>query len=147
MSSHEVAVHTTDTTPLSVQVTVADGERAVVRLGGSLDAESAAALHLHLANQLRHGHRHLVVDLSGVPFMDSSGLNVILRAMQEVRRMDGGLCLAAASEQVRRVLDLTGVSLLAPAHDTVEEALADDFDPLAQSLLAESALRGPDTSS
>ncbi|MCK7624953.1 STAS domain-containing protein [Streptomyces sp. RS10V-4] len=118
---------------LSVEVTVIDERTAVVAVCGELDAETATALHHHLANQLTHGRRHLVLDLRDVPFMDSSGLNIIIRAYNDTRRVGGSVQLAAASPVVRRLLDLTGISVTAPVRDTPEEAL---FALAAESLPA-----------
>lgn len=109
--------------PLSVEVHVPDPEVALVAVGGHLDLDTGTELHCHLANQLHHGRRHLVVDLSAVPFMDSSGLNIILRAYQATRGMGGSVQLAAPRASVRRILDLTGVSLTMPVRETVGEAL------------------------
>ncbi|KUL37316.1 anti-anti-sigma factor [Streptomyces sp. NRRL F-4489] len=108
---------------LTVEVTVIDERTAVVAVCGELDAETAIALHHQLANQLTHGRRHLVLDLRDVPFMDSSGLNIIIRAHNDTRKLGGSVRLAAVSPVVRRLLDLTGISVTAPLHDTPEEAL------------------------
>lgn len=109
---------------LTVEVSLPRSEVAVVALGGELDVDTATELHYQLANQLHHGRRHLVLDLGDVPFMDSSGLNIVIRAQQETRRIDGSLRLAAPTPAVRRVLELTGVSLTTPVHDSVDRALA-----------------------
>ncbi len=109
---------------LSVDVVVREPDVAVVSVGGDLDIDTATELHYQLANQITHGRRHLVLDLSAVPFMDSSGLNIILRTSQEARRIDGSVQVAAPTSAVRRILELTGVGLSTPIRDTVEEALS-----------------------
>ncbi|MGW7002095.1 STAS domain-containing protein [Streptomyces sp. NPDC054933] len=112
-----------ETAPLSVDVVVCQPELAVVTIGGDLDIDTTTELHYQLANQISYGRRHLVLDLSAVPFMDSSGLNIVLRTLQEARRIDGSVRLAAPTAAVRRILELTGVALAAPIHDTVDEAI------------------------
>jgi stage II sporulation protein AA (anti-sigma F factor antagonist) len=109
---------------LSVDVVTHGSEQAVMCVGGELDVATAMLLQHHLATQLGQGRRHLVIDLAEVPFMDSSGLNIILRAMNETRATGGSLRLAAPAPPVRRVLELTGVTLTIPVHGTVEQALA-----------------------
>ena len=47
-------------------------------MGGDVDAHTAPELRAHLLELLRSGDRHLVVDLDGVEFMDSSGLGVLV---------------------------------------------------------------------
>ncbi|WP_328390726.1 STAS domain-containing protein [Streptomyces sp. NBC_00400] len=109
---------------LSVEVKVTEPEVAVVTVSGDLDGETGTSLHHQLANQIVHGRRYLVLDLRAVPFMDSSGLNILIRASNEAKRLDGSLHLAAVSDVVLRLLDLTGISVTTPVHTSPEEALA-----------------------
>ena len=109
---------------LSVTVVPHGSSCAVVTAGGELDMDTATLLHHQLAAQVTQGRTNLVLDLAGVPFMDSSGLNIVLRAMNETRQLDGRLLLAAPTEAVRRLLDLTGISLTRKPFDTVAQALA-----------------------
>ncbi|MEV6567917.1 STAS domain-containing protein [Streptomyces kronopolitis] len=111
------------TDELSVEVSVIDPQVALVVVQGDLDAETGTMLHHQLANQLVHGRQHLVLDLRAVPFMDSSGLNVLIRACNDTKRVDGSLRLAAVSPVVLRLLDLTGLSVSMPVHASPEEAL------------------------
>lgn len=120
-----------DSDLLSVEVTVIDERTAMVAVRGELDTDTGMALHHQLANQLAHGRRYLVLDLREVPFMDSSGLNVIIRAHNDTRQVEGSVYLAAVSPTVRRLLDLTGISFTTPVRDTPEEAL---FELAAASL-------------
>ncbi|MEV7130189.1 STAS domain-containing protein [Streptomyces sp. NPDC093260] len=110
--------------PLSVEVTVPREDVALLTVEGYLDVDTATELQAHLANQLHHGRRHFLLDLTGVPFMDSSGMNIILRAYQEVRDRPGSVHIIAPTPAVRRILDLTGVSITVPVSETVDEALA-----------------------
>ncbi|MGV9348645.1 STAS domain-containing protein [Streptomyces spiralis] len=110
--------------PLSVEVTVEREDVALLKAEGYLDVDTATELQAHLANQLHHGRRHFLLDLTGVPFMDSSGMNIILRVYQEVRDRPGSVHIIAPAPAVRRVLDLTGVSITVPVSETVDEALA-----------------------
>ncbi|WP_411122698.1 anti-sigma factor antagonist [Streptomyces sp. x-19] len=123
---------------LSVEVTVIDERTAVAAVCGELDTATGTALHHQLANQLAHGRRHLVLDLRDVPFMDSSGLGVIIRVHNDTKKVGGSVQLAAASPVVRRLLHLTGISVSMPVQDTPEEALF---------ALATASLPGPASSS
>ncbi|MFF8594035.1 STAS domain-containing protein [Streptomyces sp. NPDC015220] len=110
--------------PLSVEVTVPREDVALLTVEGYLDVDTATELQAHLANQLHHGRRHFLLDLTGVPFMDSSGMNIILQVYQEVRDRPGSVHIIAPTPAVRRILDLTGVSITVPVSETVEEAFA-----------------------
>ncbi|TLQ42979.1 STAS domain-containing protein [Streptomyces marianii] len=108
---------------LDVEVEIHDPGTALVTIRGELDVDTATLLHHHLANQALHGRRHLVLDLSAVGFMDSSGLNVLIRATREIRATGGDLHLAAPAPPVAKLFDLTGLSLTTAVHEDVEAAL------------------------
>ncbi|MGW2822903.1 STAS domain-containing protein [Streptomyces sp. NPDC001443] len=110
--------------PLSVEVTVVREDIALVAVEGHLDIDTGTEFQHHLANQLHHGRRHFLLDLSGVPFMDSSGMNIVLRVYQEARGVSGSVHVIAPTPAVRRILDLTGVSITVPVSETVDDALA-----------------------
>ncbi|MGX4694142.1 STAS domain-containing protein [Streptomyces sp. JNUCC 63] len=109
--------------PLSVEVTLPREDVALLTVEGYLDVDTATELQAHLANQLHHGRRHFLLDLSGVPFMDSSGMNIILRVYQEVRDRPGSVHIIDPTPAVRRILDLTGVSITVPVSKTADDAL------------------------
>ncbi|MFD9461802.1 STAS domain-containing protein [Streptomyces sp. NPDC060027] len=109
---------------MSIDVTVYGKGIALITVAGELDVETAPELRNRLADQIRGGHRHLLLDLSAVPFMDSSGINALLKAHDETGRAGGSVCLVSPAPVVRRVLDLTGVSLTIASLDGVEAALA-----------------------
>lgn len=81
--------------PLSIKVDLPRDDAVLLTIEGELDIDTATELQHHLANQLRHGRRHFLLDVSAVPFMDSSGMNIILRTYQEVRRIPGGVYVIA----------------------------------------------------
>ena len=56
--------------------------------------------------------KKLVLDLSGVTFMDSSGIALILRAQQRMKLLDGSLLVCGVPQQSRRVLDAAGIGRL-----------------------------------
>ncbi|MBD0422852.1 STAS domain-containing protein [Streptomyces sp. TRM S81-3] len=110
--------------PLSVEVTLPREDVALLTVEGYLDVDTATEFQHHLANQLHHGRRHFLLDMSAVPFMDSSGMNIILRVYQEVRDLPGSVHVISPAPAVQRILDLTGVSITVPVSWSVDEALA-----------------------
>ncbi|MDT0406268.1 MULTISPECIES: STAS domain-containing protein [Streptomyces] len=109
--------------PLSVEVALPRTDVALLTVEGYLDVDTATEFQHHLANQLHHGRRHFLLDLSAVPFMDSSGMNIILRVYQEARELPGSVHIISPAPAVRRILDLTGVSITVPVSESVDEAL------------------------
>lgn len=109
--------------PLSVEVELPREDVALITVDGYLDVDTATEFQAHLANQLHHGRRHFLIDLAAVPFMDSSGMNIILRVYQETRKTEGSVHVISPTPAVRRILDLTGVSITVPISESVDEAL------------------------
>ncbi|MFF7441650.1 STAS domain-containing protein [Streptomyces sp. NPDC008122] len=109
---------------LDVDVEIRDGRTAVLTVAGELDMETADRLQELLAEQFGQGRCRLVLDLSALDFMDSSGLNVLIKAVNKARESDGDLYLAAPTPAVRRILEITGVMTTIPPHDAVADALA-----------------------
>ncbi|MFI5683119.1 STAS domain-containing protein [Streptomyces sp. NPDC051636] len=64
-----------------------------------------------------------VIDLSGVTFMDSSGINALITAHHATEDADGWLRLAGPREPVVRVMQLVGIDALIPCYPTVRQAL------------------------
>lgn len=75
---------------------------------GEIDMSSAPRLHAVLERSIARTKR-VSLDLSGVSFMDSSGVNLLLRAVVAGRDMGCSLAVVAASRQVRQVLQISGV--------------------------------------
>lgn len=87
----------------------------LVRLTGELDQCSASGIRRDLDALLTDpGIRHLVIDLNDMPFMDSSGLGVILGRYRTLRLRGGTVALMHLSPQVKRVYDLSGMARIIP---------------------------------
>jgi anti-sigma B factor antagonist len=99
--------------------TASQGGHAVVSVYGEVDLYTAPRLQTELAALVRDGVSRLVVDLSGVEFCDSTGMNVLLSAMKRLREHGGSLELAAPRSAVRRILQVTGLDTVFSVHDAV----------------------------
>ena len=85
----------------------------LLELKGELDHHGARTALREMEEALDAAlPRKLVLDLSGVTFMDSSGIAVILRARQKMQLLDGGLLVRGVPPQARRVLEAAGVNRL-----------------------------------
>lgn len=76
-------------------------------LDGELDLASQAAALDVLTPVIQEGHEAVVLDLSGVEFIDSTGLRVLLACRRLAVDAKTPLLLAAPSEAVKRLLDVT----------------------------------------
>lgn len=107
---------------LSVDRADIDGV-TVLSLRGEVDYDSAEALTRSVPPPDAPAGQRLVVDLSRVTFMDSSGVNTLIAAHQATQAADGWLRLAGVSGAVLRTVQLVGLDTIVACHPTVEEAL------------------------
>ncbi len=98
---------------------------AVVKASGRLDLLTAADTKQKLADVVSAGHHRLVVDLSQVASMDSSGLSALISGLKSARLASGDLRIACPSQPVRVVLELTRLDRVLHPYATLEEALAE----------------------
>jgi anti-sigma B factor antagonist len=94
-----------------------------VRLTGEIDAARAPALKESFDALVRDGHHRLLVDLSEVAFIDSTGLGVLLQTVRELRGKRGRLAVCCPAPATRELFELVGHNLLFPVEDTRERAL------------------------
>jgi anti-sigma B factor antagonist len=94
---------------LSIERSDVDGE-VVLTLAGELDAISAPELERHLDALAAKRSPRVVLDLSGLSFVDSAGVSVLLKAKHEAEGSGRRLILRNATEQVRRVFSLVGLA-------------------------------------
>lgn len=103
----------------------------VVAVVGELDVATAPRLRQEVQRVVgtRSGSAAgpaIVLDLSGVDFLDSTGLGVIVGALKRVRTQGGDLRLAGAPHRVVRVFEITRLDEVLPMHDDVAAAIAGD---------------------
>jgi anti-anti-sigma factor len=105
-----------------------DGVR-VIAIRGELDLSTAADLEGPLEDVVSSGDAPVLIDLSGCEFIDSTGIALIVRAWQRLDQSadgegSGRVVICSDNDQVRRVLEITGIELSIPIHRTRDEALA-----------------------
>ena len=96
----------------------------VIRPSGDLDVTTALDLRSVLGEQLSRDGARIVLDLRDVPFIDSSGVGVLVTASRRSRSGGGGLALAGLGPGVAKVLELTRTIRVFTVADTVEQAIA-----------------------
>lgn len=108
------------------RVTVANkGETSVISVSGELDLASSPTLDAELERIATSDASRVVVDLAELEFMDSTGLSVLVRAHQRSAQRGQRFGLINGSQQVQRLLSLTGVAerlVLAETPDLLDEA-------------------------
>lgn len=97
--------------PLAVSAVV-DGTVGRVTLTGELDLDGAGAVGEELLRLPDGGATEVVVDASGLTFLDSSGLRALLSAREQLESAGATLRLESVSPAVERVLEMTGTRAL-----------------------------------
>ena len=94
---------------LTISVTRIEGG-ALVSLGGRLTIDSSPELRNHLLEVLHEETlKNLTIDLSGVPYMDLSGVATLLETMRVARGRNTGLQLKELQDRPRYFLEVTGL--------------------------------------
>jgi anti-sigma B factor antagonist len=109
---------------VSVDSRTVDG-RTVVDVAGEIDVYTAPTLREKLTALVDAGSTDLVVDLTQVRFMDSTGLGLLVGVLKRVRGLDGRLQLVIDSERLLKVFRITALTQVFTIRETLDEALAD----------------------
>lgn len=86
-----------------------NGSVDVVKLPQRLVLENASVVRNDLLEMISRGHRHLVLDLGEVAFVDSSGLSVLVSALKSASKFNGRVVLLNLSDDVRALVELTSM--------------------------------------
>jgi anti-anti-sigma factor len=107
-----------------LRVSVSGGDSyIVVTLAGESDVYTYDQLRGTLEAEAAKGVALLIVDLAGLEFMDSTGVQVLLDIRVMMNSRGGKLVLARPQNTVARVLNLVGADQLIPVYPSVEEAI------------------------
>ena len=100
------------------------GNVLVVSLIGELDHHSAEEVRVKIDDRIsRENIRKLVLDFSGVTFMDSSGIGVVIGRLKKVQNRDGKVCITNVNKRVDKVFTLSGLYKIITVYNNVNEAL------------------------
>lgn len=108
---------------MQINERVTDGV-TVITLEGDFDAAAAPSVEGRLQALVKEGQHRLVVDLSGVAYIASAGLRVLLAALKAARNSGGDLRLVGLQPAVKEVFDMAGFTPLFKVYADVEAATA-----------------------
>ncbi len=109
---------------LSIHIHVVEGLH-VFELTGSLDIATSPAVRAALTNASEQGDHRLIVDLTKVDFLDSTGLGALIGGQRRAKEFDGEIRLVAKEGQILRLLRITGLLKVFAVYPTLEDALKD----------------------
>jgi anti-sigma B factor antagonist len=98
-----------------------DATHLVTRLSGKLGLET---VHNFIQTMRPEPATHLILDMSGVSFLDSAGVGALVQLFVHRRNLGKTFALAGLTKQGNAVIQVAGLTKLLPIHASVEEALA-----------------------
>lgn len=115
---------------LDVRVSVSrfGADSFVVAVAGELDMHTATPLREQLEEVLDEGGRNLLVDLTGVSFLDSTALGVILEAARSLRSRSGQLVVVADDPRVTRTFRIAGLERVLRLESSLPEGVQELVD-------------------
>jgi anti-sigma B factor antagonist len=100
------------------------GRWSVVALRGEIDVYTAPRLRQALIDLVEGGKTNILVDMSKVDFLDSTGLGVLVGGLKRVKAQDGSLEIVATQDKILKIFEITGLSKVFPIHDSVDAAVS-----------------------
>ncbi len=99
------------------------GGHCLLEVHGEVDLATSPMLREHLRDLLEDPPRAVVVDLADVPFLDSTGLGVLVAAYKRAAALGVPLSLARPRRIVANALTLVRIDTVIPVHATIEDAV------------------------
>lgn len=101
-----------------------NGERLIANLVGELDHHSAEEVRVKIDDRIeRDNIKKLILNFSGVTFMDSSGIGVVVGRYKKISSKGGALCVTDINKSVNRVFELSGLFKIIDNYNTIDEAV------------------------
>ena len=92
-------------------------------LHGQLDTNTSQEFEHRLFKAITSGAKNLVINLTGLHYISSAGIRVILKAINALRRINGRIMLCCLQDYVKEVFETSGVGGMLPIFATKDDAL------------------------
>ena len=109
---------------LNIHVQTSGDETVIFDLQGSLDIATSPTVRAALLDAAERGQHRIIVDLSRLDFLDSTGLGALLGSQRRAKENSGEVRLVAREGQILRLLRITGLLGVFGVYHTIEDALA-----------------------
>lgn len=100
------------------------GDIAIFRCQGSLDSDSIASFKKTAYDMFEKGTVKYVIDASGIDFVDSMGLGVLISLLRKVKQENGDIKIASLTPDVQTIFEITRLYRLFDVYDSPREAIA-----------------------
>ncbi len=101
----------------------AENNVTIIELEGEIDVRCAPQLKKLIQQLIDDGDVQILVDLSGVPFMDSTGLGIFVNAFKQLQRTGGGVKFTNPQDVLRKVFSITQTDKVFSIFESVGEAM------------------------
>ena len=108
----------------SVRTEQLSGDAHLIALTGEVDLYTAPEFKQELLDAIAKGAKHVVVDLSGTTFIDSTTLGVLVGGVKRLRTNDGQLSLICSDRNITKIFEITGLDRVFTIHATRDEAVS-----------------------
>lgn len=85
------------------------GSWTILSVHGEIDMATCPQLRQEIVAQISGGNTHLVIDLGGVEFIDSTGLGVLIGGLKRARSQGGDLRVSRVGDRLEKMFALTGL--------------------------------------
>ena len=96
---------------------------AVISLSGEVDVYTSPRVKQEIVDLLNQGSTRLVIDVTRVEYLDSTGLGVLIGGLKRAREHDGDLRLICDNPRILRIFEITGLTKIFDIHRNEAEAL------------------------
>ena len=100
------------------------GNHTVLEVGGEVDVYTAPALREKIVSLVDGGSKTIIVDLTHVEFLDSTGLGVLVGGMKRLKGVGGDFVLVCDQEKLLKIFRITGLDRIFTLQSSVEAAAA-----------------------
>tara|TARA_Y100001935_G_C16903398_1_gene312819 strand:+ start:35 stop:349 length:315 start_codon:yes stop_codon:yes gene_type:complete len=90
----------------------------ILQINGEIDMATGPELRQRIVQYVQEGHVHIVIDLTDVDFIDSTGLGVLIGGLKRTRSHGGDLQCIGLSESLKEMFKLTGLDAVLTEKDT-----------------------------
>jgi anti-sigma B factor antagonist len=116
----------THTQPMHLESIAGGGDCAVLQVAGEIDVYTAPLLRERVIQLVDDGARHIIADLRGVTFLDSTGLGVLVGSLKRLRSHGGSLRVVINADRILRIFRITGLVNVFALHSSAQEAVSAD---------------------
>lgn len=100
------------------------GNYLIIYLPSRLDTSNYTQLENKLIGIIDGGEKDIIVDCSGLVYISSSGLRVLLMALKKITGINGKFHLCSLQDNIREIFEISGFTSIFNIFETVDEAIA-----------------------